>query len=496
MLIRKVSRRDFLLGALGATSFLALGCGGSSGGSSNSSSPGSGPFDVAIVGAGLAGLTAAGVLRSAGKRVVLLEARDRVGGRGYSDNSFALPADLGAQWFHQGLFNPLIELAQSRGIATLPDTFPRVSYRGSTPVPDGDPDKAASTTEFLAVEDQVKIAGATIADGSAPDLSIDAAMTAAGLASKPWYTWTGNYVAVGTTLDQVSTLDAYNFSSLTLTPISSGTGEDILVPSGMGNFVTGFAEGLPIRLSTPVNNIDYSSNGVRLTTEAGTVRARKAIVTAPVSVLAAETIGFAPALPTSYLDALSKFVPAIFGKVWIQYNAPVFDGVAVTSFITQLVDQAGGSIVVANVYGQNVALVLLLAPTCGELESEGQSAVIEYAINAVNSVFPAATADAVVNVSNHPWSIDPFSRCTWAIATPGGSPGRLTLAVPIDNRIFLAGEALSLNSATSLLGAYQSGQVAADLALLALGDAKQIGTDQVLAAYANRGINDQATAKP
>jgi monoamine oxidase len=143
-----------------------------------------------------------------------------------------------------------------------------------------------------------------------------------------------------------------------------------------------------------------------------------------------------------------------------------------------------------------VALVLLVAPTCEELESQGQSAIVDYAVGAVNAVFPAATAAAVVNVTNHAWGIDPFSMCTWAIAKPGGSPGRLTLAAPIDNKIFLAGEALSLNSATSLLGAYESGQVSADLALLALANSNELGSDDVLTTYAKLGIDSQGAARP
>ncbi len=59
-----------------------------------------GSLDCAIVGAGIGGMSAASALIAAGKNVVVLEARNRVGGRAFSDNSFATPVDLGAEWFH------------------------------------------------------------------------------------------------------------------------------------------------------------------------------------------------------------------------------------------------------------------------------------------------------------------------------------------------------------------------------------------------------------
>ncbi len=57
-------------------------------------------FDVAIIGAGAAGIAAARRLRAAGRRVVVLEARERAGGRAVVDHSLGVPADLGAAWLH------------------------------------------------------------------------------------------------------------------------------------------------------------------------------------------------------------------------------------------------------------------------------------------------------------------------------------------------------------------------------------------------------------
>jgi monoamine oxidase len=83
-------------------------------------------YDAVIVGAGAAGLGAAQTLIRGGAKVIVLEARDRVGGRAFCDNTtFPVPVDLGAQWFHQGLTNSLRAIAQQAGHRTVHDSFPR-----------------------------------------------------------------------------------------------------------------------------------------------------------------------------------------------------------------------------------------------------------------------------------------------------------------------------------------------------------------------------------
>jgi monoamine oxidase len=394
---------------------------------------------VAIVGAGIAGLTAANILVTAGKKVVVLEARSRVGGRAYTDNTFVLPADLGAQWFHQAMANPLVQIANEREVETIPDVFPRVLYSGSTPVsPITNPDAQAALAQFAAMTAAAEVAGDSIAQGTQPDTSVGAVMAGAGLSGRPWYNWASNAMNRGQSLTQLSMLDYFDFSTLTLTPVGLGTGEEYLVPSGMGNFVAGFASGMPIKLSTPVTAIDYNGATAKLKTAAGTVTATTTIVTIPVAVLAVGNVSFTPPLLASYTDAIARFIPGIVEKVWLQYNGPVFGDVEPITVVSQLVDNVGPGLVYSNMYGKNVAGVIVFYPTAGELEATGQTALINFAINAVNTAFPEATASAVVSATSQIWGIDPWAMGSWSMAQPGGVSGRVSLATPIDNRVFFA----------------------------------------------------------
>src|SRR5918911_291384 len=104
--MKKLSRRSFLAAAATLAARPALGA-----------PAGSGFVDVVIVGAGAAGLAAARRLIAAGRRVAVLEAADRVGGRCFSESrTFGVPYDRGAHWLRAPDINPLARLARSAGM--------------------------------------------------------------------------------------------------------------------------------------------------------------------------------------------------------------------------------------------------------------------------------------------------------------------------------------------------------------------------------------------
>ena len=84
--------------------------------------------DVVIVGAGMAGLAAASALVDAGVATIVLEGRDRIGGRIWTDRSLGVPLELGASWIHgEKGKNPVTALARSLNLKTTITTWENVA---------------------------------------------------------------------------------------------------------------------------------------------------------------------------------------------------------------------------------------------------------------------------------------------------------------------------------------------------------------------------------
>jgi monoamine oxidase len=276
-----------------------------------------GPFDVAIVGCGAAGLGAAGALRATGKNIMVLEAADHIGGRTFCDNtSFPAPFDFGGQWFHMvtrpslrgglGSNNPLYDIAKSRGLAVPSDLGCRV-FMPTSP-PQNVLGSALPVTLGLMAAAGLWAGGKAALFSHDPTHDISLAVATASLAGHARYDqcWGALITEHGAELDRVSCLDVFNLAMTATLPVITPSWDNHLIPSGMGNFIATFAEGVPVTLNTPVRSIAWGGkDGVTLDTPAGAVQARAAIVTVSVGVLSSGALAFNPSLPSEHQRALA-----------------------------------------------------------------------------------------------------------------------------------------------------------------------------------------------
>jgi monoamine oxidase len=427
--------------------------------------------DVAVVGAGIAGLAAAQRLRGAGFRVAVLEARHRVGGRGFSDNTTFAPEgiafDLGGQWFHQKSTNALLPIAQARGLTLIEDSGPRFI---DVPVR---PDTAAREEETheaeIAIAAAIATTGAAIGEGIGTDSSVFEACEALGVTQLPFFPLASRLVGpigLGEDLELGSTTDAWH----DLQRAES----DVLISSGFGNFVASFAEGISVSLDTEVMSIDYTRSGdVQLQTNRGTVSARAVIVTVPIGVLRDGRPRFIPPLPSSHTEAISRLAMGLLAKIALAFDRDVFTGVAGDSqLIAKLDDSAtarDGAVAEVRLFGANIGVVFVGGSFGRSIEAMGAPEMAEFGMNALADIFGNDLRQRFAGRSvTTSWLSDRFSLGAYSYALPGGVPARRTLAIPVQDRVFLAGEALSLQSHSMFHGAYETGLEAADMAIAAL----------------------------
>lgn len=409
--------------------------------------------DIAIIGAGAAGLSAAKRARELGLTCVLLEASHRIGGRAYTEEVMpGVPFDLGCHWMHSASLNPFVPIADRLGIAYERLVgWPRRMYV------DGVWTESENLGAWDAYAEQAEHdIQAAVREGR--DVSIAEATDR----ESPWATFFDYFTSLGASVDadQVAATDMADYND---------TGENWPVKDGYGTLVARWAADVPVTLNAKVERIQWGGPGVRVVTAKGTIEAAAAVVAVGNGVLGHGDIRFDPPLPAWKRDAIDAVPLGDHNRICVVFDKDVF-GKTVRGITVKLGDDEPMSFQVMP-FGFPLAIGVTGGRFADWLERAGQAASTDHALERLKAAFGNDIARHVVKSSVTAWRGDPWTHGAYSAQQPGTGRRRADLARPIDGRLFFAGEATSTRFFSTCHGAYLTGIAAAEDAAAVLKEA-------------------------
>lgn len=402
--------------------------------------------DVAIVGAGSAGIAAARRLaETEGVSALVLEARDRAGGRVWTIDAEGYPADMGAEWLHSADRNPLTQLAEEFGfsINTLrPDWATRLRNSGES---------EAAESDWLAEHDAFYWAVHRAAQ-EPEDRPAAALLTPGGR-------WNRLLEAISTwvnavELEEVSVKDSDRYQD---------SGINWRLHRGYGTLFQALAADLPIAYRTPVTTIGHRGKALAIATDGGTVMARRVIVAVPTAILAEERLRFGPPLPDK-LAAAAGLPLGLADKLVLAYEGDVPERYLIGS--TRRREAMSYQL---RPFGRPRINCFFGGAFAAGLERDGIEAMAAYATDELAGLLGTGARKQLRPLAASFWRRDEFARGSYSYALPGHADDRARLAAPVDGHIFFAGEACSPHYFSTAHGAWETGIAAANAALASLG---------------------------
>jgi monoamine oxidase len=406
--------------------------------------------DVVVVGAGFAGLTVARELRRRGVAVLVLEARDRIGGRTWTDNRLGRPLEMGGTWVHWTQPHIWSEITRYDLEITRSPVPRRAFWHAGGRVHEGSPDELfglldpgmtamlADTREWFdrpyepflradcdALDDR------TVLDRiGALDLPVDERELLEGM-------WALNFNAPPEVAGLTQALRWCSaasgswqllFESCATYKLKDGT-------TALASAIAADA-GADIRFGTVVAAVDQDADGVTVTAESGeTFRASQAVVTLPLNVLG--TIRFEPGLPAHARQASQGL------KTWITVRGEV------EPFVVMGGKDLPLTFAQTEYTGDGNTILVGFGPEAARLRPDD--------VDAVAKAFALWRPDLeVLEVAGHDWVADRFSGETWPMLRPGQLRQLQALQQP-HGRVYLAGSDYATGWAGFIDGAVESG---------------------------------------
>jgi monoamine oxidase len=374
--------------------------------------------DVVIIGAGVAGLAAAATLDRGGVPHVILEARDRIGGRIYTSHSasWSGPVELGAEFVHGKppvLWN-LLESSQLRTVTV-----------------DGE-QRCYENGRLQECEDIEEEAGETLLEKPlAADVPFSEFLSSTRL----------NPTARRHVAGYIEGFNAADMSRASTAALKrQQEAEDAIHGDELFRLLDGYdavpavlGHGLNVRLSTPVRCIRWREGDVEVRINGGTVHARKAIVTLPAAVLQSGAVEFDPQ-PCSF----EKLATGDAARVVLQFRKRFWEtlsfvhapGEAFPTWWTQHPVQAP------------VLTAWAGGPRATALLDEGRA--VDKALESCAHIFGLTEAklrEQLIASEFHDWRADPFALGAYTYVAVGGLDTIERLAAPFEDTLYFAGEA-------------------------------------------------------
>jgi len=395
---------------------------------------------VVIVGAGAAGVGAGLALKQLGIDFLIIEAKDRVGGRAYSEStSLGALWDHGCHWFHSADQNPLRQIAERIGHGYA-------SQQGAVTAPmfangrwDMESPARLKVWDYL---DRVATSGRDVPTSDFLDDGdpLNPVM-------RHWMK-----LMTSTEPEEVSALDYGRYED---------THINLRVRDGYGALIARLASPLPVRLNCPAGWIARAGSRMRVETPEGIIAADAVIVTASVNVLNSGAIRFSPALPADFAEALATVPCGFYEKMAVAVSDGTFTEFGHIG--CEIVDPQGSEPLNLEIgpFGRPIAIGHIAGHFARDMVAEGEAARIDFFIEKLSGAFGASIRDKITGAATTGWTLDPYIRGGYAAAKPGKAAARDAMIEADLAPLYFAGEAFHASANATAHGAYLSGQAAA-----------------------------------
>ena len=408
--------------------------------------------DVVIIGAGIAGLEAAKTLHKKGVSFLIVEANNRIGGRIHTNNKiFGVPFDTHAHWMRASPDNPLISHGRSNGFDIYRDYGRQQYFVGN---------RQATTDEMTDLWKTDALFNKRIRSSALSGVtgSDDNARTALGedFFSQPWgYTVASEYGVWDMAQDSKDWSPKSWWNSL--------DAESWFCAEGYGSVAAHYGRAIPVSLATAAREIDWSGDHIVVTTSAGQIRARAAILTVSVGVLAAERIKFTPTLPVEKQEAINAIDMAVMNYIGLLFSEDVF-GFGSDSYVYQQQTDETGVGYLTNTKNSNLTYGYVGGSQAKALERESMDTVIAYGLDGIKSMLGNDVENRFLKGFATACGKIPLFDGAYSAVRPGKSGARAILGRTLAEKLFFAGEATHGTQASTVNGGLESGRDSANQA--------------------------------
>lgn len=415
---------------------------------------------ILIIGAGIAGIACAKKLQENGEKVIILEARSRIGGRINSKKNDSEVFDLGASWIHGIEDNPIWDISQKNNIETTIFNYGESRYFHEN----GELFSEREVQEFEFYIDKIQKLLHQTQKGSALDAIQEIILSL-------------SYSGITFSEKTLQKLLLSFFERIANDPYATDLdllaahyqkyegyfqGDEVVFPKGYSQIVEIISKNIEIKFNINIKKIVDKKDCVQLIDSNNNIyNGSRIVVTVPLGVLKKNCIEFYPRLSADYIYSIREIGFGSFNKVFFELEQPLpfrLKKSAETISDFYWIDTDCYNILdLSKIYKKPIYLMLFGGNKSHIIDNSTDEEVSNFIFSSLQKRFHGIP-DKPKKIIVTRWGVDPYSYGSFSFPSLNHTSALVqTLQKPIRERIFFAGEHCSLKYGGTVHGAYLNG---------------------------------------